>query len=93
MTQEEAENANRQFVEQWCERRFSQRERDFMADGLVQRHLLVVRAKSNTPRMALSVCVLMRFKGDRIASLTEYLDLAAAFDPDAPPRSETALLT
>jgi hypothetical protein len=72
----------RGFVDAFVERSTTQVRRDFFADGVVQQHVLKVRAKPGVPRMAWAVCVVMRFSGDKIASLTEYIERSSAFDPD-----------
>jgi hypothetical protein len=78
----ESASAWRAFVSAFVERSTTDVRRDFFSDGLVQQHLLQVRTKPDTPRMAWAVCVVMRFNGDKITSLAEYIDRSSAFDPD-----------
>jgi ketosteroid isomerase-like protein len=78
----ESETALRAFVDRFCERSTTQVGRDFFEDGFVQRHVLIVRMKPNSPRRAWAVCALMRFRDGKIASIAEYIDRAGSFSPD-----------
>ena len=52
--------------------------RQATADGVVQRHLFVMRLPSGE-RKAWPVCLVVRVEGDLIARLDEYIDRAGGF--------------
>jgi mannose-6-phosphate isomerase-like protein (cupin superfamily)/ketosteroid isomerase-like protein len=75
--------AFRGFVGAFVERTTTEIQRTFFADGLLQQHVLIVRARHGGPRQAWAVCVRMRFRDGQIASIEEYIDRAGSYDPDA----------
>jgi ketosteroid isomerase-like protein len=82
MTVAEAEAAHRAYVGSFFERSTTEVRRDFFEDGFVQQHVLIVRMKPNGPRRAWAICVMMRFKDGKIASIAEYIDRAGSFSCD-----------
>jgi len=77
----ESEAAHRAFVGSFVERSTTQVRREFFEDGFVQQHILIVRMNSDGARRAWAICVLMRFRDGKIASIAEYIDRAGSFSP------------
>jgi ketosteroid isomerase-like protein len=78
------EASYRGYINGTHERNVTLLRRDFFSDGFSQQHQLTLRSRPDAPRRAWSVCVLMRFRNGKIASIAEYLDRNGLFDPDLP---------